>query len=384
MTPSPTVLLFHGMTIDHFLWGLEENNLMTLAVLCMVQDDQHCIKLTLESLRTYVSTIILHDTGMTQETMDIVEQTCRENDQTVHLSQGVFTTFSESLNEALTFAETVPADFLLILYPGEEFYSGFDTTTLCRFLERAGADCFMVQKEWLSRGRVSCEESVRILRNHKGLRYDTRVPLYEVLEGQHTTVDMKTIVSLYQNRDWCGDYRERNLQLLLDAEPTQRNYYSLVQSYMSLHDYTNALYYGDLCEKQPAVTAWDTVDDYLLSLRMASCAMMCTTDTSVILRYLERAMELQRTRAEPLVSLFQYAISSGNPMMAVPYLERAFMVKGRDLYRMWHLLSIVCLMTGHRVELGYMAISNIIDLQKPLDVENHKIYQQIFEPNSMR
>ena len=87
----------------------------------MVKNEEKSIKLSIDSFKNYIDTVVVFDTGSTDNTVDIIKKTCAENKQTLHLKQGQFKTFPESRNEALEFADKFPFKYILMMDAGDEF-----------------------------------------------------------------------------------------------------------------------------------------------------------------------------------------------------------------------------------------------------------------------
>ena len=91
-----------------------DNNLV--GVLMMIKNEESIIAVTINSVKNYIKHIIIFDTGSTDKTIQIVKETCKENNQELHLKVGVFKSFPESRNDAIEFAETVKVNFLIFLF----------------------------------------------------------------------------------------------------------------------------------------------------------------------------------------------------------------------------------------------------------------------------
>ena len=78
---------------------------ISLGVLLMVKNEQDSITTTIQSVCPYVDQVLVYDTGSQDNTIQIIKDVCKKNDKLLSLKQGVFTTFPQSRNEALEFAE---------------------------------------------------------------------------------------------------------------------------------------------------------------------------------------------------------------------------------------------------------------------------------------
>ena len=113
-----------------------DNNLV--GVLMMIKNEENSIAVTINSIKDYIKHVIIFDTGSTDRTIEIVKETCKTNNQELHLKVGVFKSFPESRNDAIEFAESVKVKFLILMDAGDEFQtekskSKFQTQTISKF-----------------------------------------------------------------------------------------------------------------------------------------------------------------------------------------------------------------------------------------------------------
>ena len=87
-----------------------DNNLV--GVLMMIKNEEKSIRVTINSIKDYIKHVIVFDTGSTDRTIEIVKETCRLNNQELHLKIGIFKSFPESRNDAIEFAESIKVKFL--------------------------------------------------------------------------------------------------------------------------------------------------------------------------------------------------------------------------------------------------------------------------------
>lgn len=353
----------------------------------MVKDEQDSIGMTIRSTKDMVHHVIVYDTGSSDNTLPIITRTCQQNGQELHLSMGTFTTFPESRNEALRFASTIPVDFLLLMDAGDELRAGSNKDAIHGFLEKCGKDYFLINQHWVDNLELSQHTDIRLIRNRRNLYYDLSHPVHERLANIYSPPTLFPHFILFQDRDLYGkkssERHHRDIQLLKKAEPNRRNLYFLGQSYMSIDDYENGFHYYQLYLDHP--NKQDYVDEQSACSRAGYCAIMCKKEKSVIMRHLDMAVRFPQPSIDAYIYLLKYCIENNDPSTALPYLEEIVRLEKPKTgvlishqfydYTRWHLISIICLISGKKWELGWAAIQKIIHLNKPNDAHNYKIYQ---------
>lgn len=360
-----------------------------LGVLCMVKDEQESIATTIQSTKDYIQHVIIYDTGSTDKTISIIEKVCKENKQTLYLFQGVFTSFPQSRNEALRHADTIKVvKFLLLMDAGDEFHTCFSKKHIENVLQNSSQDYFLINQQWIENNEMTQHTDIRLVRNHKNLVYDLNCPVHECLTDISSPPAVFNLITLYQNRDLFGQKSiqrfKRDIQLLLEAPSNRRNDYYLGQTYMSLGDFENGFKYNKLYIENPSTKY--NVDDQSAYTRLLYCSIICKKPKQTILDYFHIAIQHPISCLDNYIYLFKYCIETREPHIALPYIEKVFSLKKPTSqsifshqfydYTRWHLISVLCLMSGQKLHLGYKAIQKIIHFQKPNDVINYKLYQQ--------
>jgi glycosyltransferase involved in cell wall biosynthesis len=374
---------------DDFYMKSGINNI--LGALIMVKNEEQCIQVTIDSVKDYIKHIIVYDTGSTDKTIEIVKNVCKQNNQVLHLKQGIFEGFPKSRNEALEYAECVPVNFLLMMDAADEFKTDASPIEFLEFVNSCPKDIGLVKLVW----RVdSLEEhcDMRFMRNNSGNRYDLDHPVHEVLVKHDDYADTTNMFHLFQDRVSYGESSKkryaRDIELLLDAKPTKRNLYFLAQTYLCVKDYENSYKYYKLSIK----THSDNVDvsEAMSYLRAGFCAFHCKLTEQIIIDNFLSAIQLSLSDPiiDPYIYILKYYIETGKPEKALPYIDALSKLSIKPFtqniirneffdYDRWNLISVVCLMTNQRLDLGAEAIQKIIHLGKPDDVNNYKIYELI-------
>lgn len=365
---------------------------MLLAVVMMVKNEADSIKLSLDSFKDYIKSVIVFDTGSTDDTVHIIKETCKKNKQKLHLLEGTFKSFPESRNEVLTFADTLPYKNLLLMDAGDEFQTNFSKLEFFNFIEKipSNVDIGLVKQKWLEAKDVSDHIDCRFMRNHRNIMYDLEFPVHEQVCNADTLKNCMfgDAFCLYQNRLRYGGSSEkryaRDIELLSKAKQNKRNLYFLAQSYMSMNDFKNGFKYNVKCYEIKGAN----FDDKFVLVRIAFCATQIKL-FDIAVKYLEIIF---KTDPEPPVDAYIYyfdiSIKQNKLLRVIPHIKTLFEMEKPPVessiklvnhyfydYLRFNLISIVCLMTKQLLDIGRASIEKIISLEKPDDVHNYKMYR---------
>jgi len=161
-----------------------------LALLMMIKNEAKRLHVSLESVRKYVSSMVIYDTGSTDNTLTILREFCTTHNIPLRLKEGTFVDFSTSRNVSLEYADTFPdIDFLILLDCNDELRGG---DSLMRFLEKEidnpetkDNGMYQVTQQWLS-GNVDSYYNVRLIKPRMGMRYKGVVHefMYDTNKGE--------------------------------------------------------------------------------------------------------------------------------------------------------------------------------------------------------
>ena len=398
-----------------------------IGVLLMIKNEGKSIAVTLNSTKYYFKNIIVYDTGSTDNTIQIVKEICKKNNQTLHLKQGLFKGFPESRNESLEFAESVSVDKLILMDAGDEFRSKYKPNEFLKIINTFPYTCGIVKQQWLmpnSNGSNLEEHSdIRFICNHKGIRYDVDYPVHEMIKYDdtnstnatntstndgansttHSVATITDIFLLYQDRVKYGGSTEsryiKDIDLLSKAKPNKRNLFFLAQSYMSINDFHNGYKYNLLCidadgrsgESSSDNSIGDNTTSYI---RAGYCAMMCHFSEDKIIDNLLMSIKINKDKSieppiDPYIYILKYYMDTNKPEMGLTYIDELFNLDmkkqegSKNLnpyfydYTRWNLISVICLMCNQKLDKGYQALNKIIHYGKGNDIQNMKIYKTI-------
>jgi len=369
-----------------------------LGALIMVKNEEQSIQVTIDSVKEYIKHIIVYDTGSTDKTIKVIKDTCKRNGQVLHLKEGVFQDFPRSRNVSLDYAETVPVKFLLLMDAGDEFRTDDSPFKFLDFIRRCPQDVGLVRQQWFFNNRSEDHSNIRFIRNNCGKRYDLDHPVHEKLNDTDTNADLSYSFYLYQNRNLYGGSTQsriyRDIELLTKAKPTKRNLHSLSMTYFGLNDYENSYKYALLSFTTYESEKPNTTDAHCHH-RAGICAYNCKLPEETIIGHFLMSIKIGKesdTMIDPYIYILKYYIEAGKPENALPYLEELMNLEIKPFtkitinheyfdYHRWYLISIVCLMTKQKLHLGYKAVKKIIHYNKPCDINNYNIYQQIRQGN---
>lgn len=379
-----------------------DNNLV--GVLMMIKNEENSIAVSINSVKDYIKHVIIFDTGSTDRTIEIVKETCATNNQELHLKVGVFKSFPESRNDAIEFAESVKVKFLILMDAGDEFKSEKSKNKFLKVISSIpqNINYGLVKQRWYENNKGSLETNdhndLRFIRNNSNCRYDKSSPVHEAFLNVGQYLNLFDVFILFQDRVKYGGSTEQRYQKdidnLLKAPKTKRNYYFLSQSYMSIDDFKNGFKYNVLSlETNDGSHA--AVDEKFTYVRAGYCAMMCKMDLKIVYKYLDLAIKCNNPPVDGFIYYMKVSIDNNCIEKVVPYIETIYNLKkptdestlvnhGFYDYTRYNLLSIVTLISGKKLNIGYEACKKAIAVRNfPDDNHNIKIFEQLKMENKL-
>ena len=93
----------------------------------MVKNEQKYALRSMKSVASFVDTVVIYDTGSTDDTVAEITKWCADNDKILHVKQGEFIDFSTSRNVLLDFARAVAKEpFFILMDANDEFIGDYD------------------------------------------------------------------------------------------------------------------------------------------------------------------------------------------------------------------------------------------------------------------
>ena len=376
-----------------------------ISVLIMVKNEKKRLPVTLESIKKFADSLIIYDTGSTDNTISICEEFSKTNKIPLYLKEGEFVDFSTSRNVAIEFAESFDfIDYILLMDTNEELRGGeklrkeFETHK-----NNKEINAFFLCQEWFS-GKYDKYYNTKAIKPRTGWRYKNSV--HEFLHNINTK-DSPVIkiydsdIYLYQDRTQDDDKTSkrfiRDKELLLKdhkenpSEP--RTLFYLAQTCACLKEYSESFYYNKL-RTQLDTGFWE--EKFHAFLRAGECSAKLNHDWYDVLPWYMKAFEFLN-RVEPLILIASHYKQEKQWLLAYQFASLACKLKypencnlfidnmGYD-YSRWHLLGVIAYY-AEEYEVGKnaceIAIQNApkYNIDQKTDEGNLKFYNDYFEKN---
>lgn len=367
-----------------------------IAVLMMVKNEHKRLHVSLESIKKFADSLIIYDTGSTDDTIQICENFCMINKIPLRLKEGEFVNFSESRNVSLDFADTfLDIDYILMLDTNDELRNGDDLRKFAEEELHSDNTAYLIAQEWWS-GTLNKYYNSRFIKPRSGWKYTGVV--HEYLKNFKTDEpkDLKKIpnhIVLYQDRTQDDDKTGKRFirdESLLKAEYLKdstepRTVFYLAQTYGCLNDFENAYYFYKI--RTTLIGFYE--ERFHACLNCGDLSQKLNLDWYESFSWYMKAYELI-PRAEPLIKIGEYYQSKKNWMLSFTFYDLACKLTYPDHcilfidrliyeYKRWHLLSIVAYYAGafnQGKEACMFAINNgdKNKLNVDIDKNNLKLY----------
>lgn len=370
-----------------------------IAVLLMVKNEHKRIMVTLESIRNIADSLVIYDTGSTDNTLDIIRKFTEDVKIPLRLKEGIFENFAISRNVALDFVDSFEdIDYILLMDVNDEL-RGSDF--LRNYIENLDNDdlksAYLVQQEWYS---VSTNKyfNVRFIKARKGWRYKGVVHEYITNTDEREDSNIGRLpetILLYQDRTKDDDKSSKRFirdEIMLKEEHKKnpddtRTVFYLAQTYSCLNVNLNAYYYYRL-----RTTLLGFYEERYESLfKCGELSEKLGMDWHDSFSWYMKSYELIN-RVEPLLKIVEYYRSKNNWLLAYTFSElscRQLYPKDCVLfidtiayeYTRWHLKGIVSYYAGFFEE-GKKACRIAIlsghknGINVNIDKSNLKIYEE--------
>lgn len=361
-----------------------------IAVLIMCKNENKRFHVTLESIVGYVNSIIVYDTGSTDNTIDIVENFSKINKISLHLKKGTFTNFSESRNISLDFAdEFTEIDYILLMDVNDELKNGAKLIEYCKEYISKENTGFLVCQQWLNNS-LDKYYNLRLVKARCGWRY--RGTVHEWMKNtafedgkEPHVVRLPDDMVLYQDR--TQDDNKSSIRFLRDKvllteehrlnQTEPRTIFYLAQTCSCLNNYQEAFYYYKLRIQLEGFQE----ERFHAFLRCGDISINLGNPWHDSLIWFMKAYEHSR-RVEPLVKITEYYNTTKQFDIAYVFASLAcslqypthsilFVEKHSYDYKRWHLLS-VCSWFTKNYDVGKKACIQAIlaGINSKLDTDN--------------
>jgi glycosyltransferase involved in cell wall biosynthesis len=329
-----------------------------IALLMMVKNESKRILNSLTSVLGTVKSVVIYDTGSTDNTIALIENFCNNHNLPLRLKTGVFENFSTSRNVSLDFADSFSdIDYLLLLDGNDELRNGNILQLAADEFKNRTNSGFMLCQEWKNiDNTITKYFNLRFMKARSGWRYKGSV--HEYLANPTSTeygVRLDDKITLFQDRKYDAEkslsrYTKDKELLLQDYEndPSDgRTLFYLAQTYGCLDELEKCYEFYKL-RVQTGGFLEEVFHSYL---RMGEVGARLGRQWNIILDHFICAFEVLG-RAEPLVRLAEYYRSQNMWKSAYMFIKKAceleypkqavlFVDKRLYEYGRWHLLGIV-------------------------------------------
>lgn len=363
-------------------------NSPSIGVVLMVKNEEKNIEKTLKSVIGVVDSIIIYDTGSTDNTIKILKNFSETNKINLHLKQGEFIDFSTSRNISLDFADTVNVDYLLLLDANDEL-KGKGLREACSENFKKDVNAFLVCQKWFS-GKTTTYFNIRLIKARKNWRYKGSVHEYikDISEQNKNVQKLDDNFYIYQDRT-DDDNRSflrfsRDKELLLqdiknDPENTRSLFY-LAQTCDCLNQIEDTLKYSKL---RLTLKGFDEEIFHSL-MRCGKYSEKIGLDWNLCFEYYIKAYN-DFNRVEPLTSIAEYYKNKKMWNIAFIFIKRAcelefpynhvlFVDQDMYDYTRWHLMGIIAYYVQEYQYGKYACIKAIEKYHKDIDEKNLKFY----------
>lgn len=145
-----------------------------ICLLMMVKNEEKRITVSFDSVKNFVDTFIILDTGSTDNTIPIIKEYCDKNKINLHLKEEPFVNFEVSRNVSLDFADEVidknNPKYILLLDCNDELKNG---ETLYKFVSEYKGLChgFHLKQNWWNGNNSDTYYNMRFVKSHNQWRY---------------------------------------------------------------------------------------------------------------------------------------------------------------------------------------------------------------------
>ena len=371
-----------------------------IAILMMVKNEKKRLRVTLESVKDFADSLVIFDTGSTDNTIDICKEFCEKNKIPLRLKQGDFVNFETSRNVSLDFADSFPdIDFILLMDTNDELKGGKELREFAEKFKRHDSSGFLICQEWWS-GVIDKYYNIRFVKANQEWRYKGSV--HEYIESRieknrkQQVVKLPDNISLYQDRtqddDKSGKRFKRDKELLLidyikNPKETRTIFY-LAQTCSCLGEKEDAYYYY----KYRSMLDGFLEEKYYSYYKCGELSSGLKHDWYDTMAWYMKAYE-SIARAEPLLKIGEYYISKKNWKLAYTFINLTcnldfphdcilFVDRLSYDYKRWHLMGIVGYYAGY-FEDGKNGVLKAIEngkknnLNVDIDNNNLKFYENI-------
>lgn len=363
-----------------------------IAVLIMAKNETKRLHVTLNSVRNFANSLIMYDTGSTDNTIEIAENFCKEVNIPFRLKQGEFVDFSTSRNVSLDFADTFEdVDFLLLMDVNDELRGAKELRTLAEKEKQTNKSCYLLCQQWKT-STITKYYNVRFLKARNGWRYKGVV--HEYISNDSKKIEdhvekFPDTICLFQDRnsddDKSGKRFKRDKEMLLkefERDPTEpRTVFYLAQTFSCLNEKEDSFKYYKL--RTTLEGFWE--EKYQANMSCGELGFSLNHDWNEVMGFFLKAFEIV-PRAEPLIKIAEYyrqkkqwllSYSFASLACSLEWPHNCILFVDKDVYdyHRWHILGIVAFYVGKMEEGKNACLKAIQAKNNNIDKHNLKFYE---------
>ena len=343
-----------------------------IASVIMVKNESVRLSVTLNSLIGVVDSLVVYDTGSTDDTIDILKTFSNESGIPLRLLEGTFVDFAISRNEMLDFVDTFDdIDYIILMDCNDEIR---DPLSLLRKALETNTEIsvFRMRQELYCHGNRTSWFNKKVVKPRLGFRYVGVV--HECLDTKDAVNEnLPSDIVLFQdkiNDDAKGAARWRRDKDILLSEYKKnpldsRTVFYLAQTYGCIGDNVNSLKYYTIRSKMEGFEE----ERFISYMRCGWFSESLIEDWDISMGWYMKAFA-HRNRVEPLISMAKYYIKQSKYRCAFLFVNMACDLKQPDDgalfvdqhqydYARWHLLGIIAYYAGFN-ERGKLGCQNAI------------------------
>jgi glycosyltransferase involved in cell wall biosynthesis len=364
-----------------------------IAVLIMMKNEEKRLHVTLESVVGNVDSIVVYDTGSTDNTLTILKEFSKKHKIPLRLKEGVFVNFSESRNILIDFADTFDdIDFILFMDVNDELREGKKLKKFAEEEMNSKNNAYLMCQHWFS-GTYNKYFNNRFIKARKGWRYQGSI--HEWLCGDNVkdplVCKMNDDIVLYQDRTQDDDKSSKRFikdkELLLidyNKNPEEpRTLFYLAQTYACLTDKEEAFYYYKLRSEVEGFQE----EKFHAFLKCGDLSEKLKHDWYTSFSFYMKALE-HSDRVEPLIKIAEHYKMNNKWKLAYTFVKLAcslnyptdailFVDKYSYDYTRWHLMGVIAYYCGEYAD-GKNACIKAIEagLNTEIDKRNLEFYEK--------
>jgi glycosyltransferase involved in cell wall biosynthesis len=364
-----------------------------IAALIMAKNETKRLRVTLNSIKNFANSLIIYDTGSTDDTIEIAETFCKEYKIPFRLKQGEFVDFSTSRNVSLDFADTFEdVDYFLLMDVNDELQSAKELRTFAEKQYTTSKTCFLVCQQWKT-SNITKYYNIRFFKARSGWRYKGVVHEYV----NHPTKSIEESyercpenVCLFQDRTADDDKTKnrfsRDKEMLLkefEKDPTEpRTVFYLAQTLSCLDEKEESFKFYKL--RTTLEGFWE--ERYQANLCCGELTYTLKHDWSEVMGFFLSAFEIV-PRVEPIIKIAEYYRQQKQWLLSYTFASLAcsldwphncilFVDKDAYDYQRWHLLGILGFYVNKIDEGKNACIKAIQARNQDIDKHNLSFYEQ--------